>query len=84
MTAEKISIHNFGPDNRSRQIGNSLYRICNTEPEKGRGKWYIHEQYNDSNEFSGKNSGCSSDLGAVIEELNSFTHEKEIIWRDKP
>jgi len=31
-----ITLENFGPHNRDRKIGNSLYRICNTEPEKGR------------------------------------------------
>ena len=24
----KITLENFGPDNRERQIGNSLYRVC--------------------------------------------------------
>ncbi len=74
-----ITLENFGPHNRDRKIGNSLYRICNTEPEKGTGKWYIHESYNDGSEWSRCKAFYNNDLQTVIDKINGFTKEKEIV-----
>lgn len=70
-----ITIENFGEHNRDRHIGNSLYRICKSD----KGQWYIHETYSDKNEWSGYNHYYSDDLQFVIDKLNSFTKEKELI-----
>lgn len=74
---DKITLENFSPTNRTRFIGDSMYRICRTDDEIG--NWYIYEQYNDGSEFSMANGYCSDDLASVIERLNSFTTEKEVI-----
>ena len=71
-----ITLENFSETNRSRTIGNSLYRIC--KADKG-GKWYIHEVYNNGAEWAGNNAYRNEDLQEVINILNSFTKEKEIV-----
>ncbi len=74
-----ITLDNFSPDNRDRHIGNSLYRICNTETRPEKGKWYIHECFNDGVEWSRANYFYSDDLQTVIDIINGFTKEKEIV-----
>lgn len=80
MGSEKIKMEDFGPDNRDRKIGDSLYRICRNERTK---KWYIHEGYNnlDSGEWAIANDFYEDDLEKVIARVNSFTKEKEVIGR---
>lgn len=74
-----ITLENFSSTNRDRHIGNSLYRICNTEPQNGKGKWYIHEIYNDGSSWgSASDEFVSDDLQKVIDKINSFTEEREI------
>lgn len=71
-----ITLENFSPSNRDRRIGNSLYRICNTEPQNGKGKWYIHEIYNDGYSLCfARDKLASDDLQNVIDKINSFTEE---------
>jgi hypothetical protein len=72
----EITLENFNENNRDRHIGNSLYRICRTEDKK---KWYIHEGYNDGNEWCRCNWFYSESLQEVIDRLNSFKEEKEVI-----
>lgn len=43
---KEITLENFGPNNKDRRIGNSLYWICMDEATK---KWYIKEWYNTIN-----------------------------------
>lgn len=77
---QMITLGNFSAENRDRHIGNSLYRICNTEPRNGNGKWYIHEFYNDGSTWSGASDDfVSNDLQAVIDRINSFKKEREIV-----
>ena len=45
---DKITLKNFGASNRTRRIGNSVYRICKTIT----GKWYIYENYDDGYEIN--------------------------------
>ena len=45
-----ITLENFNENNRDRRIGNSIYRICNTDTKSATGKWYIHETYNNGSE----------------------------------
>lgn len=74
-----ITLGNFSPENRDRYIGNSLYRICNTDPRNGKGKWFIHEIFNDGSSFCCASDNCASDnLQEVINRINSFTKEGEI------
>lgn len=73
---EMITINNFSEHNRDIKIGNSLYRICCTENKK---MWYIHEVYNDGNEFATANAYHSENLQEVIDKINSFTTEKEVV-----
>lgn len=79
LSEEKITLENFSSDNRDRHIGNSLYRICNTNAKTGKGKWYIHEGFNDGTEWCRANYFCNDDLQTVIDKINSFTKEKEVI-----
>lgn len=72
-----ITMENFGEHNRDRKICNSLYRICRTEDN--RGKWYIHETYNDGSEWACNNAYHNEDLQTVIDKINSFTKEKEVV-----
>lgn len=72
-----ITLENFNEYNRDRKIGNSLYRICNTNGDKG--KWYIHECFNDGDEWCRANYFYLDSLQEVIDKLNSFTKEKEVI-----
>lgn len=75
-----ITLESFSAENRDRCIGNSLYRICNTEPKNGNGKWYIYEFYNDGSIWSGASDDfISNDLQAVIDRINSFKKEREIV-----
>lgn len=79
LNEEKITIENFSEDNRDRHIGNSLYRICNTDVRSGKGKWYIHECFNDGSVWCRANYFLDDDLQNVIDKINSFTKEKEVI-----
>lgn len=72
-----ITLENFGPHNRDRNIGHSQYRICRERDDSG--KWYIHESFNDGQTWAGNNAYYSDDLQFVIDRLNGLTKEKEII-----
>lgn len=72
---ESISIYNFFKYNRDRIIGNSLYRICRNTA----GKWYILEIYNSEDAFSVGKGYFTDDLQSIIDRLNSFSKEREII-----
>lgn len=72
----EITIENFSPFNRDRKIGNSLYRICR---ENNNGKWYIHETYNDGVDWCGNDAYFTDDLQEVIDKMNSFVTEKEVV-----
>ncbi len=73
-----ITIENFGPNNRDRCIGRSLYRICMDEATK---QWYIYESYNADGSWATGKAFHSHDLGYVIDVMNRFTEEREIISR---
>ena len=78
---EKITLENFGAHNRSRIIGNSLYRICKAE-NISKNLWYIFESYNKRGHAvdSAMHRGYHNEnLQAVIDILNSFAKEKEVI-----
>ncbi len=79
LNEEKNTLENFSEGNRDRHIGNSLYRICNTDARSGKGKWYIHECFNDGSEWCRANYFYNDDLRTVIDIINSFTKEKEVI-----
>lgn len=70
-----ITLSNFSPANRDRHIGNSLYRICLND----KGFWYIIERYSDKNTWASRTAFYTKELKDVIDKLNSFTEEKEII-----
>ncbi|MCM1234490.1 MAG: hypothetical protein NC489_30690 [Ruminococcus flavefaciens] len=71
-----ITLENFGPDNRERRIGNSLYRICLDDKTK---EWYITEYYHSVMSSSTGRGFYSYDLGKVIAALNGFIKECEIV-----
>lgn len=73
----EITLENFGPNNRERIIGNSMYRICRAEDDSG--NWYIFELYNYETSFAMAKAYFSDDLAATINRLNSFKREMEII-----
>jgi hypothetical protein len=74
---EIITLENFGPNNRTKRIGNSMYRICRENDNFG--KWYIHETYNDGCEWTGANGFSSDDLISVIDAFNAISTEKELV-----
>jgi len=74
-----LTLANFSPMNRTKNIGNSMYRISNTEPINGTGQWYIHETYNDGKDWSGFNAHHNNELQAVIDVFNGITKEKEVV-----
>ena len=73
-----LTIKEFSPVNRDKKIGNSLYRICQSDKS---GKWYIHETYNYNNgsTWASSNAYYDDDLQVVIDKFNSITKEKEIV-----
>lgn len=71
-----VTLQNFGPSNRSRFIGNSFYEICLDEKTK---QWYIHERYSNAGSLAKGKAFYSNDLKWVIEILNSFSKEMEVI-----
>lgn len=77
MNKETITLETFSEGNRSKIIGDSLYRICRAHDDYG--KWYLHEQYNNGSHWSAHNNYYSDSLKFVIDKLNSFTKEKEIV-----
>ena len=74
-----VNTKDFSPMNRTKIIGNSMYRICNTDPINGKGEWYIHETFNNGSEWSGYNAHHSDDLGKVIDIFNGISEEKVIV-----
>lgn len=77
MKDNKITLKNFSATNRDRHIGNSMYRICRENDDSG--QWYIHETFGDGIGFTGNNAYYSNSLQIVIDKLNSFTKEREIV-----
>lgn len=73
---DSITLENFGPRNRTKNIGNSQYRICRVNDDWG--IWYIHETYNDGSEWSSAKGYGSYDLAEVIDTFNAISKEKEI------
>lgn len=80
-----LTIETFGPDNRTKQIGNSQYRIAadDTRETQKPTLWHIRECYN--NQATGEWAqarGCfTTDLQKVIDAFNGITKEREIIDR---
>lgn len=84
---EMVTIDTFGPDNRTKHIGHSMYRIAADDTREGQAPtlWHIYENYNnlETGEWA-KARGCfTSDLQTVIDAFNSITEEKEIIDRKR-
>ena len=69
----------FGPDNRTKYVGRSIYRICNTDATKGSGKWYIFEIYSDYNEWAQGEGFYRNSLEEVIDIFNMIADEKAVI-----
>lgn len=72
----KITLENFGPDNRERRIGHSLYRVCIDSQTK---QWYLFEIYHDGSSFAYAKSFYTYDLGKLLETLNNFSGERAVI-----
>lgn len=72
----KITLENFGSNNRERQIGNSLYRVCIDSQTK---QWYLFEIYHDGSSFACAKSFYTYDLGELLKTLDSFSGEREVI-----
>ena len=74
---EQITLENFSETNRSRVIGNSLYRICKSDVTS-KDIWYIFEAYNNTRDWGMYKGYHSENLQAVIDILNSFKSENEV------
>lgn len=72
-----ITLNNFSEHNRSKYIGNSLYRICQNKNTK---QWYIHETFNNKDTWAGNNDYYNDSLELVIDKFNSIEKEKEIVF----
>jgi hypothetical protein len=75
-----LTIENFGPDNRTKQIGNSQYRIAADETRKPT-VWYICEGYNnlETGEWVRARGFFTTDLQTVIKAFNRISREREIV-----
>ena len=72
-----ITLENFSEANRSKTIGNSLYRICQNAYTK---RWYIFEMNNDGNGSTfARDDYTSENLANIIKKFNKIKSEKEII-----
>lgn len=74
-----ITTENFNEFNRTRKIGNSEYKICNTDPSGKNGQWYIRESLNTGDMWSIGRGFYSDSLKETIKRINSFTQEGEVI-----
>ena len=83
--AKRLTIETFGPDNRTKQIGNSQYRISADDSREGQDPtlWHISEVYSnlETEEWAHARDYFTADLQNVIDIFNSITKEKEIIHR---
>ena len=71
-----ITIENFSEGNRSKTIGNSLYRICKDEHSK---MWSVFEIFNEGKGPSMAHDDYSSkNLADVIDRFNNIKSEREI------
>jgi hypothetical protein len=77
----KLTIETFGPDNRTKQIGKSQYRIATDDITKQPTVWHITEGYNnlETGEWARARGYFTTDLQKVIDVFNRFTKEKEIV-----
>ena len=69
---DKITIENFSKDNRTKIIGNTMYRICKNEDSD---IWYIYKQHNDGANFSQTKLQYNKDLQTVIDVFNNIDGE---------
>lgn len=82
-----LTIEIFGPDNRTKHIGHSMYRIATDnykEPPQPT-VWHIYEGYNnlDSGEWAQGRGFFTTDLQEVIDIFNGITKGKEVINRKR-
>lgn len=70
-----LSITTFSENNRTKVIGHSMYRICNKDTMNGKGKWYIHETFNDGETWSQGNAYFRESLEEVIDMFNMLSKE---------
>ena len=61
-----ITFENFNKNNRSKTIGNSLYRICQDQYTQ---VWSIFEIFNDGDRYSSGHDYHSKNLADVIDKL---------------
>ena len=82
-----LTLETFSPDNRTKHIGHSMYRIATDDYQEPPRQtvWYISETYNnlDSGEWSHGRNCFSTDLQKVIDVFNEITEEREIIRRKR-
>lgn len=71
-----ITLETFSPNNRKKVIGNSLYKICQSDQS---GKWYIHEFYTTTEgAFAMARGYFSSSLEDTINRINNIDQEREL------
>lgn len=75
-----IETKTFNEKNRTKTVGNSMYRICNTDGLNGKGKWYILEVFNDGGvRWSQRKAFYRDSLEDVIDIFNMLSRERQII-----
>ena len=80
-----LTMETFGPDNRTKLIGNSQYRIATDDTRESQKPtlWHIRECYNNqkTGEWAQARGYFTTDLQEVIDAFNEITEEKQIIDR---
>ena len=83
LGTDKLTLETFGPDNRTKLIGCSQYRIAadDTREIQKPTLWHIREVYNnlETGEWAQARGCFSTNLQKVIDAFNSIGREREII-----
>lgn len=69
----KITMSSFGPDNRTKWVGNSQYQVC-----KRNDKWYITETRKDDKSYTMYDAFFTYELNLVLDTFNRIKKEFEV------
>ena len=62
-----------------KKIGNSTYKISNTKKDPEKGKWYVHEFYNNGNRMLSGNTVHFNAIQTALGVFDNITKEMEIV-----
>ena len=73
-----ITLESFSDSNRTKTIGDSMYRICRTDNQD---MWYIFEVHNSGTVFASGKAHYNDRLEDVLSVFNNISQEREIVGR---